>query len=228
MNESCHTYAWVMSHTWMSHVTHMHESCHAYECDVSHTWMSHVTHINATCHTYKWVMSHIEMLHISHINESCTTNDHFLRWRVVMSQYVGVSCEGKKMEEREKSVWGWVVTWHHQITHHPHISTLQGRQLSYVWHDSFMCVTWFIHMCDITHSYMWYDSSKVPNRLEVPDLGPIVVIIVSLICVTWLIFMCDMTHSYVWHNSFICVTWLILMCDMTHSYVWHDSFLCVT
>jgi len=26
MNESCHTYEWVMSHIWMSHVTHMNES----------------------------------------------------------------------------------------------------------------------------------------------------------------------------------------------------------
>ena len=30
-NESCHTYEWVMSHVWMSHVTHMNESCHTYE-----------------------------------------------------------------------------------------------------------------------------------------------------------------------------------------------------
>jgi len=63
-------------------------------------------------------------------------------------------------------------------------------------------VTWLIHMCDMTHSYVWHDS---------------------FICVTWLIHMCDKTHSYVWHDSFICVTWLIHMCDMTHSYVWHDS-----
>jgi len=28
VNLSCHQYEWVMSHTWMSHVTHMNESCH--------------------------------------------------------------------------------------------------------------------------------------------------------------------------------------------------------
>jgi len=106
---------------------------------------------------------------------------------------------------------------------------------SYVWHDSFRCVTWLIHMCDMTHSH-----------------------------VTRLTHMCDMTHSYVWHDSFICVTWLIRgcdityewvtshmkwvmsqiwmtharltlsaierlplihMCDTTHSYVWHNSFI---
>ena len=29
---------------------------------------------------------------------------------------------------------------------------------SYVWHDSFLCVTWLIPMCDMTHSYVWHDS----------------------------------------------------------------------
>ena len=30
---------------------------------------------------------------------------------------------------------------------------------SYVWHDSFICVTWLIHMCDMTHSYVCHESS---------------------------------------------------------------------
>ena len=71
----------------------------------------------------------------------------------------------------------------------------------------FMCVTWLIHMCDKTHSYVWHDS---------------------FICVTWLIHMCDTTYSYVWRDSFICMTWLIHMCDTTYSYVWRDSFIRVT
>jgi len=27
-----------------------------------------------------------------------------------------------------------------------------------VWHDSFTCVTWLIHMCDMTHPYVRHDS----------------------------------------------------------------------
>jgi len=49
---------------------------------------------------------------------------------------------------------------------------------SYVWHDSFICVTWLIRMCDMTHSYTW----------------------------AWLIHMCDIPCSYVWHDSYLCVT----------------------
>ena len=70
MNEPYHTYEWVMSHIWMSHVTRMNESRHtyerwnmiqikAYERVMSHIWMSHVTHMNESCHTYERVMSHI-------------------------------------------------------------------------------------------------------------------------------------------------------------------------
>jgi len=104
--------------------------------------------------------------------------------------------------------------------------------------DSFICVTWLIHMYDMTHSCSWHDSFMcVTGRIH---------------CVTWLIYMCAMTHSYVtwlihiWYDPFTCdtthshVTWLIHTwhepviyvpplihtCDVTHSYVCHDSFMC--
>jgi len=50
MNESCHTYEWVMSHRWMSHVTRMNESCLKYEWVMSQIWMNHVTHLDDFCH----------------------------------------------------------------------------------------------------------------------------------------------------------------------------------
>jgi len=34
-----------------------------------------------------------------------------------------------------------------------------------VWHDSFICVTWLIHMCDMTHSDVWHNAS--------PPLSPL-------------------------------------------------------
>jgi len=66
---------------------------------------------------------------------------------------------------------------------------------SYVGHDSFICVPWLIHMCDMTHSDVWHDS---------------------FICATWLLHMCDMTHSSTWHDSIVCMTWLIHTCDILH------------
>jgi len=71
------TYEWIMSHIWMSHVTHMNEPLK--HMDVSYhtcapatqshistcnTWvMSHTctcdTLLNESCYTYEWVMSHM-------------------------------------------------------------------------------------------------------------------------------------------------------------------------
>jgi len=49
---------------WMSRVT-LNKSCHScighltLACVMSHIWMSHVTHMNEACHTHEWVMSHV-------------------------------------------------------------------------------------------------------------------------------------------------------------------------
>jgi len=59
MNESCHTYEWVMSHIWMSHITHTDELCHTCKWIASNIRMDHITHINGSCHRYEWVMLHI-------------------------------------------------------------------------------------------------------------------------------------------------------------------------
>jgi len=96
------------------------------------------------------------------------------------------------------------MTWLNQTTH------LHGSWLIhtcdmthvYVWHDSFIRVTWLIGLktSSTPHSHVWHDS---------------------LTYVTWLIHTCDMTHSYVWHESFIRVTWLA-------KNIVHASLTCVT
>ena len=44
-------------------IWYINQSCHTYEWIMSHIWMSHVPHVNDSCHTYEWV--------VSHMNESC-------------------------------------------------------------------------------------------------------------------------------------------------------------
>jgi len=56
-----------MSHIWMSHVTHMNESCHTYEWVMSHIRMSHVTHMNESCHAYEWVMTDMQYDPVSRV-----------------------------------------------------------------------------------------------------------------------------------------------------------------
>jgi len=97
---------------------------------------------------------------------------------------------------------------------------------SYVWHGSFICVTWLVHMCDMARLYV-YGLTRSYVRHD------------AFICVAWLIHKdvakvlpwdapaaparCDMTRSCVWHDSFICVTWLLHVC-----YMWCISLICVT
>jgi len=60
-----------------------------------------------------------------------------------------------------------------------------GKELHWnVWHDSFICVTWPVHMWHMTHSNVWHDQFT---------------------CVTWLVLVhiCNTTRSYVWHDSLI-------------------------
>jgi len=83
MNEPSMSHVWVMSHTQMSHATHINAahgtiirdcpaamvctSCHTNAC-MSHKWMSHAPHMKEPC---KWVMSH-EWMHVTQMNESCS------------------------------------------------------------------------------------------------------------------------------------------------------------
>ena len=55
-------YDWVMSHIWMSHVTHINKPCHW-------IWMSRVTHINDSFHTCEWVRLNISTSRVTRRNQ---------------------------------------------------------------------------------------------------------------------------------------------------------------
>jgi len=94
-------------------------------------------------------------------------------------------------------------------------STHAAVRVFYAWyasrHASFICATWLIYICDMTHLHVRHDL---------------------FICATWLIYMCDMTHLCVQHISSIraiCLTTcLIHICNMPHSYMQHASFIYAT
>ena len=91
----------------------------------------------------------------------------------------------------------------------------------------FMCVTWLIHMCDMTYSYhddAGADEMGVSIRSRMRSHSRRGIDFLTAAC--WNV--CDMTHSHVWHDAFTCVTWRFHMCDMTHSYVRHDWIIRVT
>jgi len=68
VNEHCRTYGWVMSHRWMSRVTHI--RCSAQRCASSAT----VSLQNGSCPVREWATLHIWMNHAAHMHESCHTH----------------------------------------------------------------------------------------------------------------------------------------------------------
>jgi len=83
-----HTCEGVMSHMWMSHVTHVNESCHTCEWDLSHMWMNHITHVNESCHTCENGCP-IAMCAVTHDHNS----PHSFTWVWGVTHiYVGLFC----------------------------------------------------------------------------------------------------------------------------------------
>jgi len=124
---------------------------------------------------------------------------------------------------------------------------------SYIWHESFICVTWLIRIRDMTDACMW----DVTRRAA---FIAYLYVWTATHCNTGCIYLLNASQRIVKHlqhtathcntlqhtathcntgcmvhllpiymcASFICVTWLIHVCDMTHSYVRHNSFIYVT
>ena len=101
--------------------------------------------------------------------------------------------------------------------------------LSYVWQDSFTCMTWLvhtrhdtfacvtIHTCDKPHANLRHDSSYV--------FSDSLVYACSCIDVE-----CHVDDAFIpsWFDSFIRVVWSIYTWDTTYSYVWRDPFIRMT
>jgi len=144
----------------MSHVTHMNESCHTYEWVMSHIWMSHVTHMNESCHTYGWVMSHINLIrninvHATRMSHVTHCGSHVTHMSHVCVSDLSFSCIDMRLCDMTHSHLSYVcheVMSHMWMSHvtHPHINS----HLSYVCHDSFISIPWLIRKRKC-HTYEW-------------------------------------------------------------------------
>ena len=148
---SCHMYGWVMSHTWMSHVTHMNESCHTYGWVTSHIWMSHVIHIDESWHTsWVWVMAHI-LRCVPWLNMSCLINmcdmTHSYVWRQHDSRcvpWLNISC----CILLSHVTRGWVMShiWMSSVAH------MNGSCHTYEWVMSHIWMSHVTHQNESCHA----------------------------------------------------------------------------
>ena len=136
----------VVSHVWMSHVTHMShvtQMSHVtfdliWENVVSHIWMSHFAHMNESCYTNE--SCHIPVDWMCDMTRLCVT------WLILMFDMTHSFVQIKW----SRTPW--------ETSCHTYKLVMLHIRYPYVWHDAFLCVPWLIHMCDMTHSYVWHDS----------------------------------------------------------------------
>jgi len=71
---------------------------------------------------------------------------------------------------------------------------------SFVWHDSFVCLPWILHLCVTWLLHVWDTTSThivIPAGADTASAGP-------------------MAYLYVSHDSFTWVTWLVHVWDVSH------------
>ena len=180
----------------MCHTRTHHSSCWRDQQQLSHThvkesccsWMSHVIHTHTHTIHHSGAISNSFPSHI-------WVSDVAVEWAMLQ---LNASCH---THTHTHTYHSWY--WHDQQQLCPKPSLPRGSRVpihSYVWHDSFMCVTWLVHMGDTTHSYVWHVCDMTHSYV-------------------WHV--CDMTHSYVWHVCDTTHSYVWHVCDTTHSYVWH-------
>ena len=165
MNKSCHTYECIMSHAWrhtyrinIVSCHTLHQSCHSHEWifpHINHIWMCHVTHDewnrtiyltnNESCHRHESVTSPSWMNRITHTGWRRPIGRLNLQiiFRKRATNYWALL---RKMTYKNKASYGSSLpcmdqTWMHRVTCH-----MSNRTHTF-WHDSFICVTWLIHVC---------------------------------------------------------------------------------
>jgi len=235
------SYAWHKSFicaTWLVHMRDLTCSCHDTQhrslptnkhCNTLQHTATHCNTLQYTatqCNALQRTATHCNTLqrtathcntHVTHMD--CNTTDFWLRmsWllmrrlvTVITLQHTATHCDTLQHTAYNCNTTHFLL---HVVIAHVMTGAITNESYynPYVRHDSFTCVTWFIHLCGTTHLFVGRNS---------------------FIRWTWLVHMCDMTRSYACHDSFIRVTRLVLMRDMIHMrdmiyvhvHVGHDSF----
>jgi len=158
---SCHTYEWVMSHIWMSHVTHMNESC------LTHEWV--MSHMNESCHTYEQVMPYTCRSHVTYIRMRRVTHAYQRQsWRRALSvqrHATQIKSHVTHNNEKKRHTNGWVMShmWMNHATHvnascHEYTRVMPHLYTSHVSHVNRSCVT-----CErVTSSWHTYSLETEP------------------------------------------------------------------
>ena len=149
--------------TWLIHM-----------CDMSHFYVWHIC--DAAMAKSSWCVCNTTHSHIWRDSSICTTH----LW----------CSDGKEFVTRHRRIEFVMCVWHDSFTWVwrdslicvTHLQRSDGRFVMCEWHDSHTCVTWLLHLRDVTLSYVWHTCDAAMAKSSWYDM-----------CVTWV------TCSHVWH-----------------------------
>jgi len=242
MNESCHTYEWVMSHIWMSHVTHINESWHVYERVMSHI-LSHVNHIDISfytyvyltswesCHTYECVMARIRTSQVIRMNESWYVYERVMSHKLSHVNHVDVSFHTYVYLTSRESChsYEWVMS-HTWISHGKYVESCHSYP-GIILHIC-ICMTsresWHTYewvMSHICMSHGEYIESCHTHKLVMANmLSHVTHIDISFQTYAHLKSR-ESWHTYEWVMSHICMSHVTHINESCHTYKWVMSHI---
>ena len=146
---------------------------HTHERVMSHKWTSHVTHMKESCYTYGWVIWHVQYTQ-THVFRRASGLMWWLRW--VGSIKLQVSFAEYHLFYRALLQKRPIILRSLLIVATPYLPCREGKTwspsrwvslLTYcVSYNSSMCVTWLIHMFDMTYSYVWFCSARQDHTYD--------------------------------------------------------------
>jgi len=206
--------AWCNWWTWLEDMTHWYVWYDSLVCVIWLIGMCDMTHSpshSCACHDSFTLLIYVCVMTHAHDLLICVT------WHIHMTHFcvchdsitgLGHMCDMPHLHVMcvTHIIHGYDITGLGHMCDMPHLHVVFVCEMT---RYSFISVTCLMCICDMTHSYLWLDSSHVWHA--------------SFAC-RIVVFVCNMTQG---HDSFMCVTHIIHgydITDITHS---HDLFKCV-
>ena len=239
VNESSHTYDWVMSHIWMHHITRKKSFCHASGCVTFHLykkktschtceWATYMTMCGVS-HTYVRVLSHTSIHRVTNMHATChvhvpcaRTPNQSIFWRhthLSHATHVHESCDAGE----------WVMS-HIWMRHITRMSLIHEWGVAHIWMRPAM-----LHTHAYTHTYAHMHVTHI--GLEVDGIFALTQHKFACVCVWYNSSLHIYIHIDIYANTYGCICIYIYLYTYvciyvyiyTHSFsrlcVWHESSL---
>ena len=210
-----HTYEWVVSHIWVSHVTciyiwTIHHTRPIYICDVTYShFMWHDVFIYMTWLIHIFDTTHSDVSFLCLILIACgMTHSHdsfYVTWLIHMTNSHFISFNWSHMQMRHA-----ICVWHTCANVSCHVCewVMSRMRMSHVTYANESC-----HMYGWVIQYMCYTHHADCDSFEV----------MSRICMSHVTYTNESNHIYEWVVSHICVSRVTCMNTSSHSTVTPSS-----